>query len=142
MATTSMLRTAAGPARWTLLEAPSRSFSSSSAACAAKKGAPKVQQKRKTPIRKSAGSSGPRSPRRGQTKSAGVHEGLSKTNPFVKPVADMSFLATLLPEQATEANVGQVMAWSERTLEATRIQGFGLTREMAREVGVGSSFCR
>lgn len=118
-----------------------RSFSSARVVhAAAKKAAPKSQQKKKVPVRKAGGggggggASGPRSPRRTQTKSGSVQEGLSRTNPFARPRADMGYLPALLPEHATEAKVGQVMAWSERTLEATRIQTFGLTREMAREV--------
>lgn len=46
----------------------------------------------------------------------------------------MSQLPDFLPESATPENLNQAMAWTKRTLEATRIQGFGLTREIAKQV--------
>lgn len=50
----------------------------------------------------------------------------------------MSQLTELLPENATAENVHHAMAWTKRTLEATRIQAFGLTREIARQVRLAS----
>lgn len=46
----------------------------------------------------------------------------------------MSQLPEFVPENATPENLHRPMAWTKRTLEATRIQGFGLTREIAKQV--------
>lgn len=45
----------------------------------------------------------------------------------------MPHLQEFLPEVATPDNLHRPMAWTRRTLDATRIQGFGLTREIARQ---------
>lgn len=59
--------------------------------------------------------------------------GVSRANPYVQQPANMSSLPEFLPEVATQENVYNVMAWSRRTLEATRFQAFGLTKGIARQ---------
>jgi hypothetical protein len=46
----------------------------------------------------------------------------------------MSQLEEFLPENATSEKLYEAMAWPRRTIDATKIQGFGLTRELARKV--------
>ncbi|UZJ54476.1 hypothetical protein CBS101457_003796 [Exobasidium rhododendri] len=107
------------------------SFTTSVAVAAVKKGA-KVQVKRKTPVRKGPTSSGPRSSKK-RAGGGDASSAVSRTNPFFEPARKMSQLQEFMPESASSAKLYQPMAWTKRTLDATRIQGFGLTREMARQ---------
>lgn len=108
---------------------PSRSFTTSAVASAAKK---PTQVKKKAVVKKKAAHSGPRSTGGRRKGGADSSAGLSKTSEFHVEAADMSHLPLLHAESLTPASAGQTFAFSDATLSA--FKSFGLPQELEREL--------
>lgn len=125
------LRSQAGPSSLRLTTAFSTS-AAHNAVGAKKKGSPSSSPKKKIALRKTtpAGGSSKQKKRGG---GGGGSSDLFKSSTYAQAAPTMSHLPEFLPELATKDSVYKVMAWSRRTLEATRYQAFGLTKTISRQ---------